>query len=141
MQDLLIDPLDLLDKKAVDKVSEKRKNLEKVIDLLLSKKPGPERWEQALKIYIGFNLSATDGMTAAEEVYYVTKENAETRAAQKNKYGTSGGGISQSDLRFQLNMPAGFRTFLKMVDPTVDSKENTLLLRKTFPSFVIAEAF
>lgn len=139
MQDLLIDTTDLLKPDTLDVVSAKRRQLEAIIDDLLKLKPGPERWEQALKLYIGFNLSATQGLTAAEEVYYTVKENASERAEQKNKFGTSG--TPDENLRYQMNMPAGFKTFLNLVDPQINAKGNIPLIRKTFPQFVVAEAY
>jgi hypothetical protein len=133
---LTIDPLDLLDKSIVDT---KRAQLEKIVDNLLKYQPGPERWQEALKMYVKLNLSATDGMTAAEEVYYTTQQNKVERRNQKNEFGKSGD--KNSDLRYQIHMPAGFKTLLNLIDPTINSKENLPRLRKTFPIFTIAEKF
>lgn len=136
MSDLTIDAADIFDK---DLVSRKRRQLEKIVDHLLSKQPGPERWQEALRMYVELNLSATRGMSAREEVYLTAKENARERQNMKNKFGKSDD--KNSDLRYQMHMPAGFKTLLNLVDPTVNSKENIPKLRKAFPMFTVSEKF
>jgi hypothetical protein len=136
MSDLTITVHDLFEK---DALSTKRAKLEKLVDNLLKFKPGPERWQEALKLYVALNLSATDGMTAAEEVYYTVQENKRERQNMKNSFGKSED--KNSDLRYQMHMPAGFKTLLNLVDPSVMSKTNMAKLRKTFPIFTVSEKF
>lgn len=139
MQDLLITPQDAMAKNATDVLTSKRTELEKLVDALLKKPRGPERWKEAVKLYIQFNMSTTPGHSALSEYLLCKKANAETRANQKNSFATSDD--SNSDLRFQLEMPAGAHHMITLVDPTAFSKENLKLMRKTFPEFVIAEKY
>lgn len=136
MSDLTLEALDLLDR---DMMTRKRRHLENLVDNLLKYQPGPERWHEALRLYVKLNLSATEGMTAAEEVYYTVQENNRARQEMKNKFGKSDD--KNSDLRYQLHMPAGFKTLLNLVDPTVSDKKNITKLRKAFPEFTVSEVF
>lgn len=139
MTDLLINTEDALRHDAVDVLTSKRKELEKLVDALLKKPVGPDRWKEAVKLYILFNMSTTPGHSALSEYMLVKKDNANVRGQQVNKFGTSKD--SNSDLRYQLNMPAGAHQMIALVDPQAFTKENMKLMRKTFPEFVIAEAF
>jgi hypothetical protein len=136
MSDLTITVHDLFEK---DALSTKRAKLEKLVDNLLKFKPGPERWQEALKLYVALNLSATDGMTAAEEVYYTVQENKRERQNMKNSFGKSED--KNSDLRYQMHWPAGFKTLLGLVDPRTSDKRMIPELRKAFPQFVISEKY
>jgi hypothetical protein len=138
MHDLLIQTDDLFTKDAMTKIEQKRKVLEQVVDDLLKLPRGPQRWQEALKLYIQFNMSATDGLTAAEEVHLVSIENRKTRESLSNKFASSND--SNSDLRQTMNMPSGFKTLLNIVDPEINTIENMKRLRRTFPAFQIAEA-
>lgn len=139
MSDLLITEEDALRKDAASVLTAKRKELEKLVDQLIQKPRGPERWKEAVKLYLTFNMSTTPGLSALGEYLNVKKDNEKMRANQLNKFGTSED--TNSDLRFQLNMPAGAHQMINLVDPQAFTKENMKLMRKTFPEFVISETY
>lgn len=139
MKDLLITTADALRKDAADVLTDKRMELEKLVDALLKRPRGPERWKEALKLYISFNMSTTPGLSALGEYMNVKKDNEKLRDLQANKFATSED--ANTDLRYQLNMPAGAHHMISLVDPDAFKKENIEKMRKTFPEFVIAESF
>lgn len=139
MSNLLITVEDALRKDAVDVLTNKRHELEKHVDALLKRPRGPERWKEAVKLYLTFNMSTTPGLSALGEYLNVKNDNENLRDVQANKFGTSED--NNSDLRYQLNMPAGAHHMINLVDPDAFKKENIEKMRKTFPEFVISEQY
>lgn len=128
------------EKRAATNALEAREKLGKLIDMKVMKEPrGPKRWRAAVELWLALgDMYVTPGLTAEQENHIVIKQNAAKRKQLLNKWGKSAD--KNSDLRQALCMPQGADLFVKLVDPEVTTKENTIKFAKEFKEYMVPEA-
>lgn len=121
------------------------KAFEKTVDLILAKKPGPERWRLTAAAWLSINRTdPITGQTAQEEFAATVAHCKELKSKQLNEFGTSkkagSHGISSNGIRSALAMPTDLLVLIEAFDPSVlETKSGLHRLMKAFPEFTIPE--
>lgn len=146
MSDLTITAKDFTEeKRAANVVTEKRKQLEKLVDKIFLLPRGPQRWRAAVDLGIALDMNDKSpevnpyGLSAGAEYVGVKADVAQRRKYMKNKFGTSED--VNSDLRAQFEWPAFVPQMIRMVDPEAFEKDNIPAMRKEFSDFVLSEVY
>lgn len=106
----------------------------KAIDRVLAQPPGPERWKEAV------NLWLTQHPSHPLINQQVIEQNRKYRETLIDKFGTTGD--KNSSFRAAMSFPAGAKAFIEMSDPQAfKTKENRALLFKTFPGYARTEKY
>lgn len=111
----------------------------KLVDQVLKDPPGRKRWRSAVNLWLHLNNVEVPetGERARDFNKRLIAELKDIRKAQKNEFGTSGGGM-----RSYLALPQGAHLMILRVDPNAfKSEQNATQMFKEFPEYRAAERY